>query len=169
MTQIAAALFAWDAVEARSDLERFHLVRDHLPDGDLIAALEAKRGLGRDDYPVIPMWNAIVAGVVFQHESIELLQRELSRNPSLLQACGFNVLPLQKKPVAQLVKNELTGRMDVVWPQPEAPHYAVPNSWNFSRFLNNLIAVETKQGLVSRMLSKWNKITISNDGYGEIV
>jgi len=97
MTQIAAALFAWDAVEARSDLERFYLVRDHLPDRDLIAALEAKRGLGRDDYPVIPMWNAIVAGVVFQHESIELLQRELSRNPSLLQACGFTILPLQKK------------------------------------------------------------------------
>jgi hypothetical protein len=152
MTQIAAALFEWDAVEARSDLERFFLVRDHLPDSDLIAALEAKRGLGRDDYPVIPMWNAIIAGVVFQHESIELLQRELSRNPSLLQACGFNVLPLQKKPVAQLVKNELTGRMEVVWPQPEAPHYAVPNSWNFSRFLSNLIAVETEQGLVSRML-----------------
>ena len=98
------------------------------------------------------MWNAIVAGVVFQHESIELLQRELSRNPSLLQACGFNVLPLQKKPVAQLVKNELTGRMEVVWPQPEAPHYAVPNSWNFSRFLSNLIEVETEQGLLSRML-----------------
>ena len=65
MTQIAAALFDWDAVEARSDLERFFLVRDHLPDSDLIAALETKRGLGRDDYPVIPMWNAIVAGVVF--------------------------------------------------------------------------------------------------------
>jgi len=134
MAQIAAALFSWDAIEARSDLERFFLVRDHLPDSDLIAALEAKRGLGRDDYPVIPMWNAILAGVVFQHESIELLQRELSRNPSLLQACGFNVLPLQQKPVAQLVKNQLTGQMEVVWPHPEAPHYAVPNSWNFSRF-----------------------------------
>jgi hypothetical protein len=48
MTQIAVALFAWDAVEGRSDLERFFLVRDHLPDSDLIAALEAKRGLGRE-------------------------------------------------------------------------------------------------------------------------
>jgi hypothetical protein len=28
----------------------------------------------------------------------------------------------------------------------------VPNSWNFSRFLSNLIAVETEQGLVSQML-----------------
>ena len=34
MTQIATALFAWDAVEARSDLERFYRVRDHLPDRD---------------------------------------------------------------------------------------------------------------------------------------
>ena len=102
---------------------------------------------------MIPMGNEIVAGVVFQHESIELLQRELSRNPSLLQACGLNVLPLQKKPVAQLVKNELTGRMEVVWPQPEVPYYSVPNSWNFSRFLINLIAVEMEQGLVSRMLT----------------
>jgi hypothetical protein len=30
MAQIAAALFSWDAIEARSDLERFFLVRDHL-------------------------------------------------------------------------------------------------------------------------------------------
>jgi len=153
MTRFAAPLFAWDAVEARSDLERFFLVRDHLPVSNLIAALEAKRGLGRGDCPVIPMWNAIVAGVVFKHESIALLQRELSRNPSLLQACGFNCLPLQKKPVAQLVKNELTGRMNVVWQKPEAPHYAVPNSWNFSRFLSNLIAVETEQGLFGQMLT----------------
>jgi hypothetical protein len=58
----------------------------------------------------------------------------------------------KKKPVAQLVKNELTGRMDVVWPQPKAPHYAVPNSWNFSRFLSNLIAVDTEKGLLSQML-----------------
>jgi hypothetical protein len=55
MAQIASALFAWDAVETRSELERFYLVRDHLPDRDLITALEAKRGQGRDDYPVIPM------------------------------------------------------------------------------------------------------------------
>ena len=55
--------------------------------------------------------------------------------------------------MAQRVKNELTGQMEVVWPQPEAAHYALPNSWNFSRFLSNLIAVETKQGLVSQMLT----------------
>jgi len=152
VAQVAVSLFDWDAVEARSDLERFFLVRDHLPDRALIQALEAKRGQGRDDYPVAAMWNAVVAGVVFQHPSIESLKRELSRNPALLQACGFEVLPLQKKPVAQLVRDELTGRMKVVWPVPEPPRYAVPSSWNFSRFLRNLIAVETKDGLVSGMI-----------------
>ena len=32
---------------------------------------------------------AVMAGVVFQHPSIEALIRELSRNLSLLQVCGF--------------------------------------------------------------------------------
>jgi hypothetical protein len=149
-----ASLFSWDAVEARSDLDRFFLVRDHLPDAAIIQALEVQRGQGRDDFPVRAMFNAVVAGIVFQHPSIESLIRELSRNPSLLQACGFNALPLQKKPVAELVKDELTGRMKVVWPQPEAPVYGVPGSWNFSRFLASLIQLETEKGLVSAMIVK---------------
>ncbi len=154
MTPISPSLFGWDAIEAHSDLERFYLVRDHLPDQALIQMLEAIRGQGRNDYPVAAMWNAVVAGVVFQHPSIESLIRELSRNPSLLQACGFDVLPVQRKPVAELVCNTLTGRMEIIWPELEPPHYAVPSSWNFSRFLNNLIEVETKHGLVSAMLGE---------------
>ena len=146
-----ASLFSWDIVEARSDLDRFFLVRDHLPDEAIIQALEVQRGQGRDDFPVRAMFNAVLAGIVFQHPAIEALIRELSRNPSLLQACGFNALPLQKKPVAELVKDELTGRMKVVWPEPEAPRYGVPSSWNFSRFLANLIQLETEKGLISAM------------------
>jgi hypothetical protein len=93
-------LFSWEDVEARSDLDRFFLVRDHLPDAQIIHYLEVMRGNGRDDFPIPAMWNAVVAGVVFQHPSIEALIRELARNPSLLQACGFAVLPVQKKPPA---------------------------------------------------------------------
>ncbi|WP_280818864.1 hypothetical protein [Thiorhodococcus minor] len=29
---VQSSLFSWDALEARSDLDRLHLVRDHLPD-----------------------------------------------------------------------------------------------------------------------------------------
>lgn len=42
-------LFDWDAVDARSDLDRLFLVRDNLPDQPLISALETQRGQGRDD------------------------------------------------------------------------------------------------------------------------
>jgi len=149
-----APLFNWDAVEARSDLERFFLVRDNLPDEDIVKALEARRGQGRDDFPVRAMLNAVLAGVVFQHPSVESLIRELSRNPSLLQACGFNALPVQGKPVAELVRDVLTGQMKVVWPEPAAPSYAVPGSWNFSRFLASLIELETRQRLVGAMAVK---------------
>ena len=37
------------------------------------------------------MWNSILAGIVFDHHSIESLRRELSRSLSLAQACGFNI------------------------------------------------------------------------------
>lgn len=50
---------------ARSDLDRFYLVRDHLPDAQIVKYLEVMRGNGRDDFPVRAMWNAVIAGVVF--------------------------------------------------------------------------------------------------------
>ena len=65
------SLFNWNAIEAKSDLERFYLVRDNLPDGPIAIALEKIRGNGRDDFPVRAMWNAVLAGIVFQHESID--------------------------------------------------------------------------------------------------
>jgi hypothetical protein len=107
MATIEPSLFSWQDVEARSDLDRFYLVRDHLPDEQIVQYLEVMRGNGRDEFPVRAMWNALIAGVVFQHPSIEALIRELARNPALLQACGFEILPVQKKPVAELVRDEL--------------------------------------------------------------
>jgi hypothetical protein len=65
----------------------------------LLQYREVTRGAGRGDYPVAEMRNALIAGVVLQHLSVEALVRELGRNPALLQACGFAVLPIQRKPV----------------------------------------------------------------------
>ncbi|MEW7978656.1 MAG: hypothetical protein AB2813_02315 [Candidatus Sedimenticola endophacoides] len=56
------------------------------------------------------MWNAVLAGVVYQHPSIESLRRELSRNPSLLQTCGFEVLPVQKRPTCTLPASQPAAR-----------------------------------------------------------
>ena len=94
------------------------------------------RGQGRNDYPVRAMWNALLAGVVFQHPSISALIRELDRNPALLQACGFNVLPVQGKPRVQRAPKEGDpGKPVTAHEAPAAPRRAVPTDWSFSRWL----------------------------------
>lgn len=82
-------LFSWRDVQPLGDLERLHLVLDVLPDDPLMQVLETGRGRGRNDYPVRAMWNSIVAGIVFQHGSVESLRRELARNGQLRELCGF--------------------------------------------------------------------------------
>jgi hypothetical protein len=106
-------LFGWDQIEALGDLARLQLVLENLVDEPLVCTLERERDRGRDRYPIRPMWNALIAGVVFQHPTVEALLRELRRNAQLRQVCGFEVLRGLK---------------------------AVPNSWAFSRFLANVMA-----------------------------
>jgi hypothetical protein len=38
------------------------------------------------------VWNSIIAGIIYGHETIESLRRELKRNPFLREICGFNLL-----------------------------------------------------------------------------
>lgn len=83
-------LFRWDSVDQLGDLERLQLVLDALPDEPLMQLLEAARGHGRNDYPVRPMWNSLIAACVFQHPSIAALRRELLRNGQLRDSCGFD-------------------------------------------------------------------------------
>jgi len=107
------SLFSWKNVESKSDLDRLRLVLEALPDEALMVKLEAKRGKGRDDYPVRAIWNSLLAGIVFQHESVESLRRELSRNGQLRDVCGFD---------------------------PLGGGETVPSSDAYSRFLKNLIS-----------------------------
>jgi hypothetical protein len=108
-------LFNWDQVDAESDLDRFELVLKTIPDQAIIKELKIRRGNGRNTYPVVPMWNALIAGIVFQHPSVAALLRELRRNAELRQRCGFD--PLQGAA-------------------------AVPSAHNMSRFLRQIIALE---------------------------
>ena len=137
--------FSWRDVEDLPDLDRLRLVLDTLPDEEIVAALEAGRGRGRNDYPVRAMWRALIAGIVFQHASIQSLLRELGRNPALLELCGFDPLPYQGAPVTEL----RAGRA-VTHPSPLRS--TVPSHWNFSRFLGRLVRLEDKHGLVSGMI-----------------
>jgi len=108
---LVAYLFKWQDVEAKSDLEQLRLVVNHLPDEALMAKLEGHRKWGRDDYPIRPVWNSILAGIVYQHESVESLRRELLRNGELREGCGFD---------------------------PHKGSDAVPPAWVYTRFLKLL-------------------------------
>jgi hypothetical protein len=105
-------LFGWKEIEQLGDLERLRLVEEYLPDERLMRVLEKQRGKGRDDYPVRAVWNSVLAGVVYEHVSVESLRRELMRNGQLRELCGFEV------------KRERT---------------AVPPCWVYSRFLRKLM------------------------------
>ena len=77
-------LFSWkdfqNDLQNLGDLERLKLVIETLPDAKLIRTLQLLRGNGRNDYPVAAMWNSLLAGIVFEHISIESLRREFNRN-----------------------------------------------------------------------------------------
>ena len=112
-------LFSWkdfqDDLQNIGDLERLKLVIENLPDQKLIQTLQGLRGNGRNDHPVVAMWNSLLAGIVFEHISIESLRRELRRNAQLREMCGFN-------PILGLK--------------------AVPSKSAYNRFISNLLVHE---------------------------
>ncbi len=90
MARIPQNLFTWQEVFPDSDLDRLKMIRDTIPDEEVMRFLEKERGQGRNDYPIRPMWNSILASIVYQHPSVESLRRELSRNGELRDVCGFD-------------------------------------------------------------------------------
>ena len=142
-------LFSWDDVDQLPDLERLDRVLEALPDEALIAALEARRGRGRNDYPVRALWRVVVAMVVLQHPSIAALVRELRRNPALLQRCGFDPLGRQSRPRCR--------RRD-----------GVPSAIHVSRFLRAVSEVEAEQGLVTALAASLRSDLVALlPGFGE--
>ena len=121
---LAPYLFTWREVEAKSDIERLMLVLGHLPDEGLMRKLEEHRKWGRDDYPIRPVWNSVLAGIVYQHQSVDSLRRELLRNGELRERCGFD---------------------------PHKGSGAVPPSWVYTRFLKLLFKFK---GEIDEMLDR---------------
>lgn len=118
-------LFVWNEIEALGDLERLRLVIEYMPDEELMSKLEKERRNGRDDYPVRAMWNAVLAGVVFQHISVESLRRELSRNGQLRLMCGFYGSVRSDTNRRNRQRRKQTGM--------------IPPAWVFTRFLKKLL------------------------------
>lgn len=89
-------LFSWrefhQDTQNLGDLERLKLVIENVPDQRLIYLLSQLRGRGRNDHSIKALWNSILAGIVYEHASIESLRRELARNAQLREMCGFDPL-----------------------------------------------------------------------------
>ena len=160
-----SVLFSWDDVDRLPELRRLGFVLDNLPDAEIVAALESRRGRGRDEYPVSAMWRALVAGMVFGHESSASLLRELGRNPALLSLCGFDPLGRQSAP-----KRALARRADgttAVREEARPWRDGVPTSWAFSRFLSSVAELEDGTGAVSAMVDVLRgRLLAALPGYG---
>ena len=141
--------FSWEQVDKLSDLRRLEFALDALPDAEIIRALSAMRKNGRNEYPVVAMWRALIAGIVFGHNSIESLIRELNRNSSLLYVCGFTPVPLQGRARYKIEPSEGRAGVAVI---DSPPRSTAPKSFNFSRFLSNVVKLEEQRGLLSRMI-----------------
>jgi hypothetical protein len=135
-------LFKWQDVEAKSDLERLRLVLEHLPDERLMENLERHRKWGRNDYPIRPVWNSVLAGIVYQHGSIDSLRRELLRNGELREGCGFD---------------------------PHRGSEAVPPSWVYTRFLRLLFKFQAEiDGMFDRLVDEL-KVLLPDLGFSVAV
>lgn len=83
------SVFDYSEIEILGDLERCKLIIDNIPDEKIIKKLKEIRGKGRNEYPIIAVWNSILLAPVLECSSIEQLRRELSRNRDLRKICGF--------------------------------------------------------------------------------
>src|SRR5512137_2973003 len=101
-------LFAWEALEDCASLQTVQAFLAAVPDGPLLASLQAWRGKGRDDYPLAVLWGTLLLTIVLRHASIEACLAELRRNAGLRRLLGI---------------------------ESEA---GVPKAWNMSRFLDVL-------------------------------
>lgn len=124
MATVQASLFSWREARLEGDLYRLRMIMEILPDEVVARYLESARGNGRNDYPIRPVWNSILAGIVYEHSSIESLRRELLRNGQLRDLCGFDPLLGEK---------------------------GVPSSRAYSHFLSNLLK---KRELIKDMFDK---------------
>lgn len=80
------------------DNHRLLLVLDALDDDELIRKLVAERKGRRNRYPVLIIWQSLIAGKVYGIATVNGLIRELMRNESLRKVVGIKHIGLVPKP-----------------------------------------------------------------------
>ena len=143
-------LFAWET-DDMPELQHLVLILEHLPYQEIVAQLESRRGRGRNDCPSRALFQTLIAGVAFGHDSVNSPLRELARNVQLAQLCGFNPLPRQSPPKQTLQYDE-QSQVKSVDEQIQPLRSSLHGACNFSCFLKQLFKLEADTGLVSEMI-----------------
>jgi hypothetical protein len=82
-------LFAWGRLDDSPQLKTIAEFYKQLPDGQLLEALNAHRGKGRNDHPVRVLWFCVVLQRLVRHPTMRLTLEELGRNRQLRQLGGM--------------------------------------------------------------------------------
>lgn len=86
---IQSPLFDFEAFINSKDNNRLTVVLEALPAERLLFAIESEHWTGRKGYPVRGMWSALIAGVLYQCESLADVVRLLEHDKDTRIICGF--------------------------------------------------------------------------------
>lgn len=86
---IQSPLFDFEAFIKSKDNNRLVVVLEALPAEKLLLTLESEHWTGRKGYPVRGMWAALIAGVLYQCESLADIVRLLQHDKDTRTVCGF--------------------------------------------------------------------------------
>jgi hypothetical protein len=84
-----APLFAWNCLQTSPTLSTLRDLLEALPDRELLDALRAHRGRGRDDYSIETLWGICVCRIALRHPVMDGMLEELKRNPALCRMLGI--------------------------------------------------------------------------------
>ena len=107
-------LFDFEAFIANRSNDRLVLVLEALPAEKLIAALEREHWTGRKGYSTRGMWSALIAGVLYQCNSLSQVVRLLKRDKDVRLVCGFSIDTLPSEDALGRFLRKLVNHEDLV-------------------------------------------------------
>jgi len=104
-------LFSWENLDRSAPIVMIERILNALPDEALLRELHAERKGKRNDYPIAPLWRAVVAGALLGHVHVTDLVAELRRNAELREVCGFDPLAAERAVPADYVFSRLFAKL----------------------------------------------------------
>lgn len=86
---IQSPLFDFEEYIKIKKNDRLSMVLDNLPAEKLLMALEEEHWTGRKGHPVRGMWSALIAGILYQCDTVAETIRMLEREKGTRLICGF--------------------------------------------------------------------------------